>query len=80
MALTYQPVQLDADYGDSACMLVFRDGRLSAVLTCLGDDYDDLAGSWYLEASFSENLSGPRRNFASLDAFGEWAGTNALFG
>lgn len=75
MRFSYQPIRLDTDFGDSRSMLIFRDDRLMAILTCLGEHHEQLAGSWYLEAWFSEALTGPRRSFATVDEFRIWAET-----
>jgi len=72
MTLSFQPVTLDGNIPDCEATLVFRDGRLLAVLTHLSDIHDDLAGRWFVEAMFG-NV--PRRQtpiFETVDHFGDW--------
>jgi hypothetical protein len=54
-------------------LLVFTDEqRLVAVLTHLSDQYEGVAGHWYLEAGFG-HLDGPDHpTFADLDAAQGW--------
>jgi hypothetical protein len=68
MNLTLQPVRVGTG-SDEAGMLVFdSDQRLVAVLTHLGDQYDEVSGHWYLEAKFGrlEGLGQP--TYIDLDA------------
>lgn len=70
--LAFRPVTLDQEYGDTEGMLVFRKDRLMAVLSRLGDLHDQLAGSWYIEASFSHGLLQVGGVFGSLPEFERW--------
>ena len=68
MALTIQPVRLGTGDGEEEGRLVFANDRLVAVLVHLSQQYDDLAGLWYLEAGFGP-LDGPEHpTFRDLDA------------
>lgn len=60
MTFTLQPVQV-GNGSDEEGMLVFDDTRrLLAVLTHLGEQYDDVSGHWYLEAGLvGWMVSGP---------------------
>ena len=72
MALSYQDVILDNDTPDSEAMLVFREGRLLAVLTRLSDIHGEFAGHWFAEAVF-ETVATPRGpTFETLAHFEEW--------
>ncbi len=76
MALLFQPVTLDASSPDRDGALVFRDERLLAVVTCLSDIHDDLAGSWFIEAAFGELPHPQPTAFATLETLRTWlAGT-----
>ena len=70
--LAFRPVTLDHEYGDTEGMLVFREDRLMAVLSRLGDLHEQLAGSWYIEASFSHGLVQVGGVFGSLPEFERW--------
>lgn len=72
MALSFQSVTLDANSPDREGTLVFRDGRLLAVLTCLSDIHADLAGSWFVEAAFGDVPIVQPPVFETIDQFGEW--------
>ncbi|WP_158812000.1 hypothetical protein [Beijerinckia sp. L45] len=48
MTLSFHAVTLDAVSTDREAMLVFREGRLLAVLTCLSDIHEDLRGHWFI--------------------------------
>ncbi len=77
MALSFQAVTLDAVSTDREATLVFREGRLLAVLTCLSDIHDDLRGHWFIEAIFGEIP--PRQAppaFETLARFEEWLAGN----
>ena len=72
MALSYQDVTLDNDTPDREAMLVFRDGRLLAVLTRLSDIHGELAGHWFAEAVFETFASPLGPTFETLDHFEAW--------
>ena len=76
MRLSRQTVTLDADSPDREALLVFRDGRLLAVLSHLSDIHPDLQGQWFVEAMFG-NVP-PRRPqvFETPDRFEEWLRTS----
>ena len=72
MALALQPVRLGTGDGDEDGRLVFADQRLVAVLVHLSQQYEELAGLWYLEAGFGP-LDGPEHpTFRDLDAAQDW--------
>ena len=72
MALVFQPATLAADSPDSEATIVFRDGRLLAVLSRLSDIHDDLQGFWFVEAAFTRLPPRAPQAFASLSAFEPW--------
>lgn len=49
MTITLEPTTLNAIPGDSEGQLARRDGQLFAVLACLGELHQELAGHWYVE-------------------------------
>ena len=58
---------------DEEGMLVFDDDqRLVAVLTHLGDQYGEVSGHWYLEASFGRLDGGSHLTFANVDMIQAW--------
>lgn len=67
--LSFQPVMLDGEHGDSEAVLAFREGRLTAVLSHLSAIHGELEGHWFLEASFDEHDFAAKRTFDSLSAF-----------
>lgn len=71
MTLTFQAVTLDTETPDGEATLVFRDGRLLAVLSRLSDIHDDLAGRWFIEAAFGE-VPRPHQTFETLDTLEAW--------
>lgn len=73
MSLSFQPVTLDTIHPDSDAMLVFRDGRLFAVVTSLSDLHEERAGSWFVETLFHDHARAPLEPFASLDKVEAWA-------
>lgn len=54
MSLSFAPVTLDASHGDDRAMLVFRDDRLTAIVSCLGEAHGEVAGRWFVEAVFTD--------------------------
>jgi hypothetical protein len=72
MMLFLQAVRV-ATGSDEEGMLVFdADHRLTAVLTRLTDQHDEMSGSWFLEAGFGR-LDGPDHpTFADLDMAQHW--------
>lgn len=65
MAISFQAIDLDARE-DKEGMLVFRDGRLSAVIARLSAMHGDLAGHWYLESGLGEVEISGQRLFTTL--------------
>lgn len=73
MGIEFQPVTLDSGDLDNDAMLVFRDGRLLAVLTCLSDIHEDLHGKWFVEATFTGIPQVQAPTFAELSEVEAWA-------
>lgn len=69
MTITLEPTTLESPVGDDEGMLARRDGRLFAVLSCLGGLHGDLMGHWYVEAALATDLVEVGQIFATLDAF-----------
>ena len=72
MTMTFQPVRV-ANGSDEEGLLAFdEEQRLVAVLTHLGDQYEGVAGHWYLEGGVG-HLDGPNHpTFADLEAARDW--------
>ena len=71
MSIRFVPVTLDSAQ-DSHGQLVFRDDRLTAIVTQLGAMHDDLAGQWYVESVFNGSLLRPPTAFPALEDVGAW--------
>ena len=67
VVIRFEPVALDAAFGDNDGMLVYCENRLLAVLSCLGPLHDELAGRWFIEASFRELGIVASTTFETLD-------------
>jgi hypothetical protein len=78
MTFTFQPATLDTSYGDTHAMLVFRDDRLLAVLSCLGGMHGDLEGKWFVETVFADLPGRIYRTFETLHAFEAWIAAEML--
>ena len=72
MSLSFQTVTLDTETPDRDAVLVFRDGRLLAVLSCLSDMHGDLAGSWFIEAVFGDTPRSQPQTFETLARLEQW--------
>jgi hypothetical protein len=72
MALSFQPVTLDGDAPDREGTLVFRNGRLLALLIRLEEFHGDLAGKWFVEATFGDVPGGQLPVLENTDAFDRW--------
>ena len=70
--LSFQSVTLATESPDREATLVFRDGRLLAVLTCLSDIHEDLGGKWFLETAFPDLPAVKPPAFETLEQFGNW--------
>ena len=70
--LSFQHATLDTRAPDRDAALVFRNGQLLAVLSCLSAIHGDLAGEWYIEASFGEMPPRQPQSFATLALFEAW--------
>jgi len=66
MGFTFQPIVLDTPF-DSHGVLVFRDGRLVAIASCLDAGHEDLEGRWAIEKLFPE-WAGAFGTFETLEA------------
>lgn len=69
MALTFTPVELDTRNGDRTGLLVFDQGRLTAVLCRLDADHGEQAGRWFVEADFRGSRGSRSRIYESPEAF-----------
>lgn len=69
MAVALEVTWLESFVGDNEGMLAHRDGRLFAVLSCLGGLHGELLGHWFVEASFCTDLVEAGEVFPTLDAF-----------
>jgi hypothetical protein len=72
MAVEFKPATLDSAY-DNEAMLLFRNGRLMAVLARLGEAHEDLQGHWFIEKTFTSLSEPQRRTFADLADAEAWA-------
>jgi len=72
MTLSFQAVTLDGNSPDREATLVFRDGRLFAVVSCLSDIHADWAGTWYIEAAFADLPRPQPPTFETLAELEEW--------
>lgn len=72
MALDFQPVTLAAPAPDTRGVLVFREGKLLAVLSCLGDIHEELGGRWFVEVALGELPRPQPETFSTLAAFEGW--------
>jgi hypothetical protein len=72
MAPSFQDITLDTNGTDDQAVLVLREGRVTAVLSHLGEIYGDMAGMWFLETMFATPPSLPRHMFADPEAFVAW--------
>lgn len=71
MAVSFQEVTLDT-VADREGRLVFRDGRLLAVLSCLSEIHDHLSGHWFIETVFGDVPTPQPPVFESIDQFEGW--------
>lgn len=67
--IRFEPITIDTCSGDNDGMLVYCEDRLLAVLSCLGPLHDELAGRWFIEASFRELAVSSSTTFETLDHF-----------
>ena len=72
MEVEFQRVTLDTDTPDRNATLVFRNGRLLAVLSCLSDIHGEIGGTWFIEATFSELPRPQPQTFVTLQTFETW--------
>ena len=72
MVLSFQAVTLDSSSPDQEGSLVFRDGRLLAVITRLSDIHPELAERWFVEATFGKVPIVHPPAFETIDQFEDW--------
>jgi hypothetical protein len=72
MMLAFEPVTLDTDSPDREATLVFRDGRLLAVLTVLSGIHAELEGKFFLEVVFADVPIVRPQAFETKEEFEEW--------
>ena len=70
--ISLQPVTLDVDTGDQEAQLVFRKGRLVAIVARLGDIHEDAKGRWYLEMVFGNVPTPHPETFNNLPEVERW--------
>ncbi len=78
--ISFEPVILDASHDDVEGQLVYREGRLLAVATRLGEAHGDAAGRWFVEALFNDKADPLHETFASLAEVGERLAAGARTG
>lgn len=72
MTASFRNITLDTGDGDDEGVLVLQDNRLVAVLSHLGAMHGDIAGQWFVEAMFGNQLLKPRHTFADPKDFVAW--------
>jgi len=70
MKVEFRPVRVATGSDDNEGLLAFAGEQLIAVLVRLSELHADLAGSWFVEATFG--LRDAHRSFADLDSAQEW--------
>jgi hypothetical protein len=70
MKLDFRPVRVATRSDDEDGLLAFAGDRLVAVLVRLSEMHDDMAGLWFLEASFG--LRDERQTFPDLSSAEAW--------
>jgi hypothetical protein len=70
MNLVFTPVRVATGSDDEEGLLAFAGERLVAVLVRLSNMHDDLAGSWFVEASFG--LRDKHQTFTDLPSAEAW--------
>lgn len=73
MTIEFKAVTLDSGTHDNQGMLVFRDGRLMAVLSCLSDIHGAKEGQWFVEMTFTAECELTGQTFGSLGEAEIWA-------
>ena len=72
MSYSLQPVRVATGFDEEGVLVFDEDHRLTAVLTRLTDQHDEVSGYWFLEAGFGR-LDGPDHpTFADLDMAQHW--------
>jgi hypothetical protein len=70
MNLDFRPVRVATGSDDEEGLLAFAGERLVAVLVRLSNLHDDMAGSWFVEASFG--LRDEHQTFTDLPSAEAW--------
>ena len=73
MAYSFQELALASEWPEEEAVLVFRGGRLLAVLSRLSGVHGELAGRWFVEALFRGQTGSTVPTFAALEDFCSWA-------
>ena len=78
MAVRHMMVRLCTSGGspDSEGRLLFVDERLVAVISLLSADHDELAGRWFIEATFG--VPGSDSTFETLAAATQWVTSHSI--
>ncbi len=66
---TFSPVELDTGNGDQTGLLVFDEGKLTAVLCRLDDSHGSEEGKWFVELTFRHMPLVASRTYDSPQAF-----------
>jgi hypothetical protein len=72
MSLHFEAVTIDENYGDEEAVLVYRGGRLLAIVSRLGPGHGNLAGGWYVEKMFGSLSRSPDMPFPDRKALEGW--------
>jgi hypothetical protein len=75
MTLEFCPVALDTQSPDREARMVYREGRLLAVLSCFSEIHGGLSGCWFIEANFGDLPTPDLHTFKGLDEFAHWLGS-----
>lgn len=72
MVVEFRPVELASRHHVEEARLVFRKGRLIAVISRLDESQGELAGRWFVEACFDGIIDCPRDTFDDLADIEQW--------
>jgi hypothetical protein len=72
MIVEFQPVVLASEFDEGSALLAYRDGKLIAVVSRLGESYDELSGRWCIEACFDGSCPASWQTFDDIGAVEAW--------
>ncbi|HEX8483746.1 hypothetical protein [Sphingomonas sp.] len=78
MSVSFQDITLDTGGTDERAVLVMRNGRLTAILSRLGQMHEELAGQWFVETMFGASPNSQQHVFANPDEFVAWLGEQGV--